>query len=469
MNLFQIYGLANIYILIFWILYKLVLQNIRNFPANRLYILLALLFSPLMPLIQEGLSALYSSSTEITSSNLYQFVFSSITSGTSPVDYYSKVSPDIQQVLAYFIISGSVLSLACFLLNHIKITRLRTHSKMICMGGHKVFLNADPFVPFIYYNSIFIPHSVPVSDREMIIRHEKYHYKLGHHIDNSILQIIQALFWFNPFVYLLRKEIVLLHEYQVDHLVVASGTDPMQYQLLLIKYKAGSNKFSIANGLGFSNLKKRILIMNTKINQTRNWKYLLLFPAISAILLVLGLTSISPALLTAMVQPVKQEIVEPDSIKINVVDLSPDYRLKDPNEAVIVLMNRKSEIAFSATQHPLKKIEPVQVESVLVEAYKKKMENRFRNIDPSMVNKDLKAIKIIVQKDRDANEENYRELLNKISAAIYSLQDLYSQKLFSKPFKSLASLEIEQILQLIPPVIYQDTPVMVKSASIMKK
>lgn len=456
MNLLQIYGLANIYILIFWIVYKLVLNNSTNFHANRLYILFALLLAPLMPFIQNGLSTLFSSSAEIRSSHLYQFVFATIKTGNSPIPDYTKVSPDTQPILVFGILSGSILSLACLFHNHIKIARLRNQSKMMVIDGHKVFLGTETFVPFIYYKSIFIPQSVPVSDREMIIRHEYFHHLLRHQVDNSILQFFQAIFWLNPFVYLLRKEIVLLHEYQVDHLVVGSGTDPLQYQLLLIKCNAGNKKFSIANGLGFSNLKKRILIMNTKINQTRNWKYLVLFPIFAAILLVSGFTSISPASLTAMVQPVEKEIVEPDSIIIKVVDLSPKYRIKDGNEAVMILMNRKSQMAVDG-RWPLESVEPA-----LVETYKKKMENRFRNIDPSIINKDLEAIKIIVQKDRDASEPIYQKMLQSISAGISTLQDFYSQKLFSKSIPSLSTQEREQLLLLVPPVIYNSLPVLVK-------
>jgi TonB family protein len=83
-------------------------------------------------------------------------------------------------------------------------------------------------------------------------------------------------------MWLLRRELQSLHEYQADDAVLNEGVDARNYQMLLIKRAVGSRLHSVANCLNHSNLKNRITMMCKK-NSSR-WaaaKALLVLPVVA--------------------------------------------------------------------------------------------------------------------------------------------------------------------------------------------
>ncbi len=65
--------------------------------------------------------------------------------------------------------------------------------------------------------------------------HELKHVESHHWIDLLIAQIVCVVDWFNPVAWLMRDELMLVHEYQADMAVIDNGNDPQEYQILLIK------------------------------------------------------------------------------------------------------------------------------------------------------------------------------------------------------------------------------------------
>ena len=56
-------------------------------------------------------------------------------------------------------------------------------------------------------------------------------------------------------MWLLRRELRDIHEYEADEAVISSGIDAKSYQLLLIRKAVGGRWYSIANSFNHSNLK----------------------------------------------------------------------------------------------------------------------------------------------------------------------------------------------------------------------
>ena len=66
MTLIQYYLFANIYILAFWICYRIWLRNLRYFKSIRIYLNSALVLSSLLPFIQFGITDLIGPTSIIT-------------------------------------------------------------------------------------------------------------------------------------------------------------------------------------------------------------------------------------------------------------------------------------------------------------------------------------------------------------------------------------------------------------------
>ncbi len=103
------------------------------------------------------------------------------------------------------------------------------------------------------------------------------------------------LLWFNPLVWLLKKEIERNIEYQTDSLLLEEGQiSRNQYQLSLVQIAAPHKPLTITTNYNQSLLKQRILMMNAKKSILHGyWKYTFLAPLFFGTLLLLNKPAIS--------------------------------------------------------------------------------------------------------------------------------------------------------------------------------
>ena len=129
----------------------------------------------------------------------------------------------------------------------------------------KIFISNKHIIPFSWFNNIIISDEDYNSNKEIIIEHEKAHIQLKHNYDLLFINTMAIFQWFNPIFWLLRKELITIHEYQADNRVLKNGIDARKYQYLLIS-KGTLQSFSIpvVNHLCSGNFQKRIRMMLKK-------------------------------------------------------------------------------------------------------------------------------------------------------------------------------------------------------------
>ena len=119
--------------------------------------------------------------------------------------------------------------------------------------------NIDPFSWMKYIvlsrKDWEIPH-------ESILAHEKAHIAYGHSIEILLVDVLSALQWFNPAIWMLRADLKELHEYEADDAVLRTGADLREYQYLLIRKAVSKSGYSVANSFNHSILKNRITMMS---------------------------------------------------------------------------------------------------------------------------------------------------------------------------------------------------------------
>lgn len=135
--------------------------------------------------------------------------------------------------------------------------------------------------PFSWMRHIVLSAKDAEENGRIIIAHETAHIRLHHSWDILAVDIIGCMQWFNPALWLLRRELQSLHEYEADDAVLASGVNIKEYQMLLIKKAVGGRLLTIANCLNHSKLKNRITMMLQK--PSSRWsagKALLMLPLV---------------------------------------------------------------------------------------------------------------------------------------------------------------------------------------------
>jgi len=140
---------------------------------------------------------------------------------------------------------------------------------------------------FSFYPFVVMPKKIFESgDYHEILAHEEAHISQGHTFDLLFSEFLTVILWFNPFMWLIKRSIILNHEYLADSSSIKSSSNIKEYQYKLLNIPEGLMNVPLAHN--FSNLiKKRIVMINK--NPTRNYavlKSLIILPA-AAILFVM--------------------------------------------------------------------------------------------------------------------------------------------------------------------------------------
>ena len=146
---------------------------------------------------------------------------------------------------------------------------------------------------FSFFRYAFFPNENVDPD---IMRHEMSHIEHHHSWDILFAEVMMILQWFNPFIYLYKKELQSLHEYQADRDVVATGIDKKNYMMLILQQCTAVDFSGMSNNFSLILTKKRIKMI------TRNEKAKGLWWRLLATLPVLAFLMIANTKVTAQEQ-----------------------------------------------------------------------------------------------------------------------------------------------------------------------
>ncbi len=111
---------------------------------------------------------------------------------------------------------------------------------------------------------IYVSSDVSQSKLSIVLGHEREHISLRHYIDLAFMETFTLLLWFDPFIWIVRRELRSIHEFEADQGTLESGVPMKDYMLAILEDTAGVI-LSLANGLRSSITKKRFLKMKTPV------------------------------------------------------------------------------------------------------------------------------------------------------------------------------------------------------------
>ncbi len=258
----------------FLLYYIFFLKKQTFFTWNRVYLLATLILSVCTPLFHFNLT-INNTTTESALPTLYYvsgFMEEISVSG-------SKASThSLFYHLTLIYISGICFLILRYLKGLFQISKLiRSHK---CKRIHKLKIIPVPsgYPVFSFFNCIFInTASFGKSGAKSVFEHERIHVRQGHSFDLLITEIICTLNWFNPLVWIYKKNIAQNHEYIADRQVTVKYQTGRYLQLLVNQALKG-NAFSFSNCFSCSNLKKRMIMMTKK--QSNKFNILNYIPAL---------------------------------------------------------------------------------------------------------------------------------------------------------------------------------------------
>lgn len=145
-----------------------------------------------------------------------------------------------------------------------------------------------PLAPFAFMGNIYLnPSAFSTEQLDAVLLHEQVHIRGGHSIDMLLIELVQIIFWYNPWMPLLRQAVTQNLEYLTDEVMITTVMDRTQYQYSLLHTATHNRYIHLTNAFLFTNLKNRLNMMNK--NQTQSGfklSYLLALPLLGATALI---------------------------------------------------------------------------------------------------------------------------------------------------------------------------------------
>ena len=145
----------------------------------------------------------------------------------------------------------------------------------------------DLIVPHTFFSYIFLnkakfeSKSIP----DEVLLHEETHVKQKHSLDIIFVELLQIIFWFNPLIYILKRDIKLNHEFLADQAVIDQGINTTTYQELLLAYSSHAEQPQLAHAINYSLIKKRFTVMKTQTSKQSFWiRSMLLLPLLAVLI-----------------------------------------------------------------------------------------------------------------------------------------------------------------------------------------
>lgn len=233
---------VNIYLIVFYGFYKLLLDKETYFILNRTYLISAGILSLAIPFLRFEW---------FTTQPVAQPVYIGVDQMSAFITQVAIVQegPDninAGEILVALYLLGSFIFLVRFIIQLYTVQRL--------------LKKKESGSAFSFFNRQVVDEQLPQS--QTIQRHEEIHTRQLHSADVLFFELLGILTWFNPIVYLYKITIKNIHEYLADQEAAKFQGDKDQYAMLLMSNALGVAPSTLINGFfNKSLLKKRIFML----------------------------------------------------------------------------------------------------------------------------------------------------------------------------------------------------------------
>lgn len=235
---------------VLFLYYQWCLKDKTFHHYNRFYLLSAVVISLLLPLVKvENFTIAVSNNVYLLMSKFQTYQLDNNTN--NDFNYFRIILQALGVVSLFF--------LGKLLFGIYNILKFKKKFPKEQFGEIHFFQTDLEEAPFSYFKSLFWKKSILLHSDvgRQILKHEMVHIEQKHSYDKIFMEIIRAIFWFNPIFYFIKKELNLIHEYLADNKAVKQSDTKAFAQMLLASHFSGTS-FPATSPFLSSNLKKRL-------------------------------------------------------------------------------------------------------------------------------------------------------------------------------------------------------------------
>jgi len=261
--------------------YFLTLRNKVFHRWNRFYLLASIVISLLVPIMK--INIFQPDNSDGTVVHMLQ----TISYGDEAVIEYSRnnsfqlTTQNITEA-AYLLVS--MIFLFLFFLSLYKIIRLKKSNPETKIKGISFINTNAKGTPFSFFQSIFWNNAIDLHSApgQQIFNHEIAHIKEKHSYDKMFMNVVLIFFWINPFFWLMKKELNMIHEFIADKEAM-EDSDINAFAAMILKTVFPTQNFSLTNNFFYSPIKRRLLMLTQNKNPKVNYISRLLVLPLAAI------------------------------------------------------------------------------------------------------------------------------------------------------------------------------------------
>jgi TonB family protein len=264
---------VNVALLILLAFYRLVLHSENQFRLQRIFLLVSIVFSLVLPLLHFDTGT----QTQILSIGnvVPEYWLPEISVQESPEHTpipALNTAYNAWQITGWFYIAGVVVFSIWLVMQIGYVWIMVRNHRSYSIDRFRVIESVEDKPSFSFFNLIYIGKSDQLTavEKEQIIRHESEHARQLHSVDILVVSILGIVFWFNPFINWYKKIFIQLHEFEADARAV-ENTDVNVYCSLLARVALQAH-FPIASHFNESLTVKRIEMMRTDKKKIKRWK-----------------------------------------------------------------------------------------------------------------------------------------------------------------------------------------------------
>ncbi|HEY6083735.1 MAG TPA: M56 family metallopeptidase, partial [Chitinophagaceae bacterium] len=262
---------------LFYGYYCLWLRNNRFHHWNRYYLLAAVLGSLFIPLL--NIPVMPGPAAADTAILQYTARLSVVKAHwLAPVTISAQKGLDFTAIVSILYLLVLILLLGRLFTGYARMLRLIRKSETKLTGSHyKLIATEDERGPYSFFNFIFWNGFIPVDSPagQQMLQHELLHIREKHSVDKMLMEIIASVCWINPFFYLIKKELELVHEFSADEKAASLDDETHAYAELLLMKTLGTRQHafpaSLTNNFFHPPIKRRLQMLIRKNNGRLSW------------------------------------------------------------------------------------------------------------------------------------------------------------------------------------------------------
>lgn len=269
--------------------YWLGLRNKTHHQFNRFYLLFVVLLALILPMIDISWNR-----DSVTVSTPIQLLSAVNQSEDQLEEFVQNNQPQKRSIIEW--LEAASLLISCFLffkliIQLFKIKQLVRKYPFTLHSNFRLYQTDEEGSPFSFLSHIFWNRKIDLDSQggQQILKHEMAHVQQKHSYDKLIMSAVRIIGWWNPFFWLIKKELDMVHEFCADQKAI-DHQDSTSLANMILQSVYPQYQFPISNSFFHSPIKRRLVMLQANPNPATKFNRVLTLPLC---LLVFAFFSIS--------------------------------------------------------------------------------------------------------------------------------------------------------------------------------